>query len=316
MVVLVVLVVFFKSYGKFWRILQRGKEKIKEREGEEFFFKYSDLYSSYNYSKEKKRSIIMIRKKQNYSSNNLGMAFLFIGAIVVLIFASLVFKIAGVIQNSHFDGAHRFTVLMPKEIVSFAPDDKSISVLKFSSNVGKTFLIPIDGKVEGEVNLEKDISSKLKNILFHYRSVSTNMTIIDIARLWFFTKSVPSRAVTVKEAVLPLSDAESDKIAAGFFTDSAISLEHAAVAIKNGTEIAGLGNRLARLITNMGGNVLEVSTPDKNVEVSSIEYYGQKGYTVERLSKILGFTVQKAKNQTLSDITITIGKDKLNSLPF
>lgn len=265
----------------------------------------------------------MVKKKQNYGSHNLGMAFLFIGAIVVLVFASLVFKAARVMQNSHFDGVHRFTVLMPKEIVSFAPDDKSISVLKFSSSpsisssdIGKTFLIAIDGKVVGNISSEKDIETKLRNLFFNYGSLSTNLTIIDIARLWFFTKSVSSYAVTTKEVVFPLSDAESDKIAAGFFADSAISLEHATIAIKNGTEISGLGSRLARFITNMGGNVLEVSTLEKETEMSLIEYFGQKGYTVEKLAEILGFPAQKAKNQTLSDITIIIGKDKQNFLPF
>ncbi|KKQ29054.1 MAG: hypothetical protein US43_C0009G0001, partial [Candidatus Levybacteria bacterium GW2011_GWA1_37_16] len=99
-------------------------------------------------------------------------------------------------------------------------------------------------------------------------------------------------------------------------SDTSIEKDHQTIRIINGTEVIGLGNRLARLITNMGGDVIIVATSDSLIKKSSILYIDKKTYTVERLQKVLGYEVAKEENNAISDITIVIGEDKLNSLPF
>ena len=69
---------------------------------------------------------------------------------------------------------------------------------------------------------------------------------------------------------------------------------------------------MARLITNISGNVVLVSTSQNMQGKSVILYKGKKSYTLERLSKLLGFDVMENKSQSLADIAIQIGKDYKN----
>ena len=98
--------------------------------------------------------------------------------------------------------------------------------------------------------------------------------------------------------------------------DSFIENERQTIKIINGTGVSGLGSRLARFITNMGGNVIMVATENGKEKKSYISYIDKRTYTVKRLQKILGYEVVRNKDNTLSDVTIVIGEDKLNNIPF
>lgn len=275
-----------------------------------------------------------MRKKRKHPTNDsLRFAGFFIIFVLFLILGSIFIKGLSLYQKSKFDGAHRFTVLVKlqkeEKIVSFSPDNNSISILKIlqeeETQILNRLSIPIDEKIllkeaNSNHNLSitldnKNIKSGLLTMIFSYNAFDTNMTVIDLIRLWFFTLSVPSHAVTVKELSLKSLDLNKqfiiDSIAAQFFIDYAVSKERQSIQIINGTDIAGLGNKLAKVISNMGGNVVSVATSNSILSTSAIAYSGgDKTYTLKKLSSLFNLKIEQANDLSVSDIVITLGKDK------
>lgn len=280
----------------------------------------------------------MKRKSKKVDKQNLRLVFLFCLGVLCLIVISLLFRLGAIISQSRFDGEHRFTIAVSKalqnesfSLISFAPEIKSISILIIPRNNkknylwewGKRFEVPIDGYVSFSKldNGKNHPSSALLNMLLNYNKLQTNLTVIDFLRLWFFARTVPRGTIVSKQLeLLENNEKGTDKIILSLFSDPTVSLENQEIAIVNGALILGLGNKLSRLIQNFGGHVVSVSTADKEVEVSEVSYYGRKTYTVKRLTQILGFKLtNKGKNRdenAISDVIITIGRDRLSSLPF
>lgn len=134
--------------------------------------------------------------------------------------------------------------------------------------------------------------------------------------MWWFARSVSDTNVSFEKIQLPLDDHALDTILSRIFTDSIIEEENQDIEIINSTEVSGLANRLARLITNMGGNVVSITTSKNPSNTSKILVSNKKKYTSERLHAILGFGVEEGQTQAIADVIIVIGKDKLSSLPF
>ncbi|MCL5438742.1 MAG: LytR C-terminal domain-containing protein [Patescibacteria group bacterium] len=279
----------------------------------------------------------MRRKKTHDSKNNLKIALGFFIAVLFFILTAFTFRLVSFFKASVFDGAHNFNVLIYKEkfffdIVSFAPDAQSLSILKVQGDVdrqslGKYLGIPIDGEIKlssdkdfSEIRENKDVEKALNNYFFKFNKIETNLTVLDIGKLWIFTKKVSPVSINFKEVVVSKSDASKefaiDKLMSDLFNDKSISDEKVSIQIINSTGVSGLGNRLARLVTNIGGNIVAVNTADDVSSISEISYSGDRSYTVKRLAKILGYKDTKKENGGISDIVIRIGKDSLSSNIF
>jgi len=59
-----------------------------------------------------------------------------------------------------------------------------------------------------------------------------------------------------------------------------------------------------------------VMTEDKPRKKSVITYIDKKTYTVERLQEVLGYEAIKEPSNAMSDVTVIIGEDKLEAIPF
>ena len=70
-----------------------------------------------------------------------------------------------------------------------------------------------------------------------------------------------------------------------------------------------MGNKIARLIGNLGGNVILVDS-SKETESKSKIVYKNDSYTVRKISKILGVPAEKKEMNSISDVIVIIGKDK------
>lgn len=274
----------------------------------------------------------MRNKKKAYKVQNIKLAFVFCVFIIALIIGSLILKFGILIKKSRFDGQHRFTISLSKSlknsditVVSLAPDTKSISVLSVPQNsylrnihlqnISQYLQIPIDGFIQFEkidkID-QKNIESNIRKIILNFNRLKTNLTLIDFLRIWLFTKNISSHAVTTKTVDSLEDEAARDKFFSFLFNDFTFTEENQSIQIINGTQRAGLGNRLSRLIGNMGGNVVSISTADNVVRHSEILYFGKYSYTVERLNKILSFTINKKEvrpSEAISDIIIIIGED-------
>ncbi len=263
------------------------------------------------------------------------MVSMFLGVVVLLLVISTIFKIIILISESKYDGKHTFNLAVTPidkskkvYLFSFAPDKESLSYLqvaldKPSSFLSRTFAVPIDGKIQfkhadiGErYMLHTTISSQLQYLIFHFPDLSTNLNIVDLIKMYFYSKAIPTSNITIREVEFPLSEPAIDKLSSSFFSDSTILSEKLTIQVINGTGVSGLGNKLARFITNMGGNVIAVGTQEKEAKISEVSCFGEKSYTCNRIHRVLHFPLTQQDTQGIADVIIIIGKDTMRSLPL
>ena len=265
----------------------------------------------------------MLKKK--VGNNNIRLAGLFVVLVFGLIILSIFFKFLLLVKNSKFDGNHRFTVgfvtKTSSNIISFSPQNKSISLLKISGNIADKNLsrfleIPVDVTI---YNYNKFDNSKISPSLwklFFDMGEHSNLNSYDLLRLVLYTQTVSGSSIYEKN--ISANDSEEDKqvLVSSLFQDTTINQENVSVEIINATSIYGLGNRLADLITRIGGNVVLVSSSDSSSKYSKIFYSKNKTYTVEKLGSFLGIVPQKSNQSGIADVIIIIGQDKLGNLNF
>ncbi len=285
----------------------------------------------------------MKNTQEKSKRSGLKIVVLFLSLVFLLISISLFLKFIQLYQQSTFDYKHRYTIAFNTSssqavIFSFAPDTKTISELTVDNNpnmktIGKTLHIPIDAILISRAPKKfqsNTISSQLQELLFHYPTFEGNATVIDFIKMDLFSKSVPLRSITTDTIVLPQDATTIDKLVSSLFADESFLQEQSTVEIVNASSKAGLGNRLATVLTNSGINVVAVSTAESSAQNSSITYFIPQNYTVGKLGKILHYSLkdestQSEPNQTgtsipskkrISDIIITIGEKDSNSNQF
>jgi len=265
-------------------------------------------------------------KQKASSISNTRIAIIFFVFLAFFIGLSLTFKMILVFRDSQFDESKRFNLTISNnktlKVMSLGGAAKTITVFNLDGNIGsyetgQLLEIPIDGFI---ISSSLDLNQKpdllfLKSI-FNAKTLQTNLTIIDLLKLMIFSMSIQPGLVNTKNISIGITSSESDKIVGRLVTDELIEKDNQTIQVINGTAIVGLGNRLARLLTNMGGDVIIVATSDSPQKVSTISYIDQKTYTVEKLQKVLGYPAIKTDANAISDITIIIGEDKINSAPF
>lgn len=268
----------------------------------------------------------MVRKTVRVEKHNTRTAIFFVIFVCGIIFISIVAKTLSVLAQSKFDGENRFTisVLTGKDfkVLSFSPKNHSMSILKIDEEIkdikqGQFLRIPIEGFVIAKFSQENiDVTNLMTKAVFNYSSIKTNLTFIDILRLVFISKTTPANNILTYSISSSMESQKIDKIVEKIFKDDEIEKENQTIEIINTTSVTGLGNRLGRLVTNMGGNVVQVSTENDSQEKSTIMYNGKKSYTVEKLSKVLGFKTIEMNEQALADIRIVVGEDNKDSKLF
>jgi hypothetical protein len=233
----------------------------------------------------------------------------FLGLLLLVILSSFIWKFISFLQQSTFDGAHQFTIVAAGEqthIISFNPDQEAITVVDVldnsQKNIGQSLEIPIDALVQTD---ETDINSLLFSSLLHHVG---NLSPIDIMKLLWFTTTRSHDEIS--NQTLPKDLQQAQFRVSKLFQDKSLYTEGKSITIINATTTSGLGTRLAKLLTNIGANVIMVSTADKQQQKSLISYTDAPSYTGKRLEKILHIPLQTATtNAAISDITILIGKD-------
>ena len=267
-----------------------------------------------------------MKKKNDLAINNTKIAIVFFIFLAAVAGVSLIFKVITIVRDGKFDDSRRFTLTITDgknlQALSLSGSTKNIVIFKLSKNIksedfGRFLEIPIDGFIaSSSLNLNQKVNSLFLKSILNYNNLKTNLTIIDLLKLFAFATTIPQGNINVKNIPQDLDWTDADRIVGRLTSDELIEKDNKTIQVINGTNKSGLGNRLARLITNMGGDVIIVATSDSPKKKSTISYIGKKMYTVERLRKILGYDVIEENNNAISDITITIGEDKANSSPF
>ncbi len=245
-------------------------------------------------------------KKKKETGKSLSLAFYFAILVGFIVFVSITFKIVDVVRSSKFDGKHHITVAFigpsSTKILAFSPEEGSINVadMKSYESLGQLYQmgVPVDATVGSNTPVSGSPKSILINSLEHKRSIKTNLTMIDLIRLSIFAGSV--RDDSIKSVSIDDS---------GVFADPSIENEKLSILITNSTTVSGLGNKFAKIISDMGGNVLLVnSSPSQTTK--SVIYYKNDSYTVKRLSKLLNIPLEKKDTSSISDILVVLGMDK------
>ena len=255
--------------------------------------------------------------------------FLFASIVGLLIILSLLGKLWLVLAQSKYDSAHNFTVVVSQgnkieQIFGFNPSSQSLSILKVNgqnvapSTAAKVLAVPSDGQISLSSDLagEGKVADVMSGALFSYPSIKTNLTLLDIGRLFFMAKSVSATNMKEKEIVLPVTDTQIDKVVKGLFTDDALVGEKVSVQIINASDVSGMGKRVERVLSNIGVNVVSVITSRKPEKLSRIEYMGEKSYTLEKISKLFKLPVNKTEKETIANIVIIIGRDTEKTQAF
>lgn len=263
------------------------------------------------------------RSSEKKENQNLKIALFFFLGVFFLILLSISIKVITIARASIFDGIHQFTIAVQKDthitFLSFAPQANTIALLSVSGgksivDVERQVALPVDGfLISSDFNQNDSLQHMLFSFVLHYRTTKTNLTVIDILRLLSFARGIGQSAIT-RQSISAQDDIKTTENAiSSRFADQTISQENISLEILNGTDIAGLGNRLARLVTHMGGNVVFVSTTEKEKEQTRITFSGGKiPYTIERLQKVLHTSVSLHGKKELGDAIIVIGKDSLH----
>lgn len=169
------------------------------------------------------------------------------------------------------------------------------------------FGLPIDGwlRVEKEWSLgeAKRLFSGSINLAFKDQS-RTNLSYWDLARLWLMTSRTRSHKVEVvdlgettvaEEFTLPdgakarkVDSQRISKIISNLFTDKRLRQEDLAIAVMNASGETGLAAEAARLVTNIGGRLVEVGDWPEKLENCQIKTTPatKKTYTSQKLAKI------------------------------
>lgn len=265
-------------------------------------------------------------KKQKNSFSNTKIAIVFFILLAFFVGLSLAFKLVLVVRAGQFDSSKRFNLTIADnknlEVMSLGPAEKTIAVFKLNKNIGgkeagKFLGVPIDGFLLCNcLDLNQKPDSMFLKAIFNYKKVQTNLTIIDLIKLLVFSRTIAPSSIVTKNFEGDLISSELDKVVIELASDELIEKDNQTIQIINGTDVVGLGNRLARLVTNMGGDVIIVATSQSPRKGSKILYIDQKTYTIERLSKVLGYPAIKDASNAISDIAIIIGGDKVSSAPF
>lgn len=269
-----------------------------------------------------------MRKKTEHDGQNSSVkkAVFFCLIVAMLLLLSLLVRFVTLLKDGKYDGKSRFTIAIEQQrpvILSFDPVNKRVSQLTVSEknasqSLEQTLGIPIDARVRTKKPLEidKDPTYYLTEILLHPSTSRKEITEVDVAYLLFFAKSLLPKDFTIEKLDMPKTTSEVDSISEQLFADSKIIDDNISIEIINGTNTAGLGKRLERVVKNIGGNVVMVSNTRTVENVSKIYYYQDKSYTLDRLEKYLHISAKQRSSRGVADISIIIGEDKAGAREF
>ncbi len=145
--------------------------------------------------------------------------------------------------------------------------------------------LPLDGYLVTDNDWEFKVEDKKKLV---GKRQQTNLNHWDLVQLWWQMKKISDSKVTMIELEPGSTSWEIDEIIGQFFQDKKLTSEDLAIAVLNATERSGLAYRGAKLISNIGGRVVEVGGWEENK--GNCELRGKKkylkSYTAQKIKKI------------------------------
>lgn len=270
-----------------------------------------------------------MRSRPAYNDNkSIKTFFIYTAIVLFFIFLSLSVRMFYLIQQSKYDGKHQIIIALVqgenvKEIVAFRPANQSVVTLKFTgtpvlfTSLGKNLGVIPDAKVltMAQIPGDVDVRDLTQALLTHYYTIKTNLTIFDVVRLFLDSHKASFNNHITKEIIIT-KDVENSKEIKNTITDNTIFSENVSVQIINASSTPGLGKRLEKALTNLGANVIAISTSRKVEKLSKIKYFGNETYTLQKFKHLLHYPTEKLEKEAIADIIIFIGDDSSNTEMF
>lgn len=195
-------------------------------------------------------------------------------------------------------------------------EKKGGELLKLSLQEGLG--VGIDGYVVGSLKLS--LIGKLRE------EIHTNLTWWDLVRLaWAWGRAkerelalediLPVREVSLFDGsqVLEFEEAAADRLAQELFGDEELRKGGQRIAVVNATAHKGLGARTARIISNLGGVVVNVTDASISREESAVVVNRglEADYLVRKLGKILEIKtlLEEDTSEQRADVVVWLGED-------
>lgn len=256
----------------------------------------------------------MKRNSKTAQSKNLHLAFYFGFIVFFIILISLSLKSIEVLRKSRFNDDNKFTVaVISKNHTDFisVSSEGIVSKLEVKDVGGYTLdnlEIPHDSYILLRNNLDLKPEVYFSNLIFSRDKDKTNLTVVDFFRLTLMTRGAKSENIS-EESVSFKDTSNYQRKISKKFVDSKIADENVSIEIVNSSGISGLGNSVAKTISNLGGNVVLVTT-SKKMEKESKIYFKNESYTLKKVSKILNIKPSFSDENSLSDVIIVLGEDR------
>jgi len=212
-----------------------------------------------------------------------------------------------------------------------------------ATSLQENLRIPLDGYALISNLKETNLNFKSRDFILEsfrdlfLRSNKTNLTKGDVFFLWLKLKKIRQDKITlvdlekldITEKIILLDGTESfkfdpqkfKKIAIDIFKDNQIRQENLEIAVLNSTSYSGLATRVADLIENIGGRVVEVGEI-KNSKFQSASWRTnskckikskkefKKSYTLKKLEKVFGCQWEEEDTGDYrGDLVLILGED-------
>lgn len=265
---------------------------------------------------------------EKHSARSLRTFLFFCLVVVLIILVSLSYRIFQLTKNSKFDGSSGFIMAVLQEdgkkavIYTVDPLEESLSQVVVSGrtslpNLRQELSLPIEGRIKKKtVSETTKLPLEFTSYSLYSQPDALDISFIDAIRLWLYSQTVSQTNTRSLSLTWPDDQERFGTDAAQYFIDSRLEKDKQSIRIVNGTSVSGLGGRLDQLLGRVGASVISVTTSHGSIQASKIIYYGEKSYTVERLSKVIPFPLEQREGTSISDILIEIGEDSQRTTLF
>jgi len=185
----------------------------------------------------------------------------------------------------------------------------------------------IDGYVEISTADKDHLLGQLPLLLF--KKGKTNLERWRLFKFWWQAERLRQdkiKYISLKETkilkkeklpddteILTTENFRLDELMGKYFVDSQVKKEALKIEILNAAGRPGLAKKMARLVTNLGAEVINVGNYSVQYQTSSIKYQEktiEKKYTLQKLEKILQVKAKREElGESRADILILVGKD-------
>lgn len=256
----------------------------------------------------------MSRKLFKSKNNSLSIGLTFILITTLLIVGGVLLKFFLLLSASSFDNAHQYVLAVKDSdnknaLIDYDPNNLKITEIIATgptASLNNALELPVDSSTQ--MQIQENFSTFSKDLLTKSKT-DNNLTIIDKIRLFIFSYFLKDSDVKIIKTNLPIDPSLARQIPQ-IFQDKTLYNENESISVVNATGITGFGNKVARILGNVGANVVSVTSSDVNA-LSSLTTNHPDSYTMHQLKAFFTKNVIISSKPMIADITFVVGSDLL-----